>query len=84
LFNKPLPEKIEIGTIILFLGFIPKFRNLNRQSQFSGIFLFTNEARMTRPVKHLKLNKQEWISPLEQIYMSIAVYEEDVRDDTVY
>lgn len=39
---------------------------------------------MSRPVKHLKLNKTEWISPLEQIYLSIAVKEEDIRDDTEY
>lgn len=39
---------------------------------------------MTRPVKHLAFNRQEWISPLEQLYLSIAVNEEDIRDDTVY
>ena len=66
------------------IAFIPKFGCLDRQAQYHGIFMFTNHARMSRPVKHLELNREEWISPLEQLYMSIAVKEEDIRDDTVY
>jgi len=51
---------------------------------FPGVFLATNEARFLRPVKNLRLNKIEWISPFEQIHLSIACTENDIRDDTDY
>ncbi len=37
-----------------------------------------------RPVKHLRADAVEWISPFEQVYLSIACSEEDIRNDTEY
>lgn len=48
----------------LEIGYVPKL-NLEKQNIFPGIFLHTNEARFVRPVKHLKLNALEWITPFE-------------------
>ncbi len=67
------------------VAFLPRSPHLNkRQAQFPGLFLFTTQARLCRPVRHLQLNLPEWISPLEQLHLSIAVKEEDFRDDTEY
>jgi len=74
--DKPVPEKMEIG-------YIPPSPFI-KGTQFPGIFLFTIEARFMRPVKNLKLNKLEYIGPLEQIYLSIACVEEDIRNDTTH
>lgn len=75
--KKPLPSKLEVALI-------PRFQHMDCQQQFPGIYLFTNHARLSRPVKHLVLNREEWISPLEQLYLSIAVNEQDIRDDSQY
>jgi DNA-directed RNA polymerase I subunit RPA2 len=63
--------------------YIPRSK-LQRTPVFPGIFISTEEARLVRPVKHLQLNHVEWISPLEQLTMSIACSEVDVRTDTQY
>jgi len=74
--GKLVPEKMEIG-------YIPPSPYI-KSVQYPGIYLSTIEARFMRPVKNLALNKIEWIGPLEQIYMSIAVVEEDIRADTTH
>ena len=74
--GKPVPEKMEIG-------YIPP-SPFQKGVQYPGIYLYTVEARFMRPVKNLSLNKVEWIGPLEQIYMSIACVEEDIREDTTH
>lgn len=51
---------------------------------FPGIYINDTEARLMRPVKNLKSGLIEYISPLEQINMSIAVTQADIRSDTVY
>ena len=58
--------------------------HLMRTPVFPGVFISTEEARLVRPVKNLKLNTTEWISPLEQHNMSIACSETDIRTDTQY
>ena len=58
---KDVPETIEIG-------FIPKSVH-SVSLQYPGIFLFTCIARMVRKVKNLSLNKEEYIGPLEQIFL---------------
>lgn len=67
----------------LEIGYVPK-SPLEKQNIFPGIFLATNEARFVRPVKHLRLNALEWITPFEQVHFSIACLEEDIRNDTEY
>ena len=74
--SKLVPAKMEIG-------YIPP-SPFHKGVQYPGIFLYTVEARFMRPVKNLALNQVEWIGPLEQIYMSIACVEEDIRQDTTH
>ena len=56
--DKLVPYQLEIG-------YIPK-TYLEKNPNVPGLYLFTNEARFLRPVKHLRLNEIEWISPFEQ------------------
>lgn len=65
------------------IGYVPK-TYLSKNPTYPGVYLATNEARFVRPVRHLKLNKIEWISPFEQPWLSIACMEEDIRNDTEY
>ena len=67
----------------LEIGLIPKGK-FEKTVQFPGLYLSTREARMIRPVKNLLLNREELISPFEQVYLSIACSEEDIRSDTAY
>ena len=46
---------------------------------YPGIWLFTGPGRLTRPVISLKDNEREWIGPMEQIHMSIAVGNENKK-----
>ena len=45
----------------------------NVPAQYPGLFLFTNAARMMRPVINLAMQKIELIGTFEQIYMEICV-----------
>lgn len=74
--TKNVPETLEIG-------FIPK-SVYNVSLQYPGIFLFTCIARMVRKVKNLSLNQEEYIGPLEQIYLDIACLPEDIRSETTH
>ena len=73
---KDVPETIEVG-------FVPKSVH-SVSLQYPGIFLFTCIARMVRKVKNLSLNKEEYIGPLEQIYLDIACLPEDIRPETTH
>lgn len=72
-----LPQYLEIG-------FIPNKPHLKIQNVMPGVFLQTCEARLLRPVKNLLHNAIEWVTPFEQVYLSIACVEEDIRTDTAY
>lgn len=74
--QKHVPETLEIG-------FIPKSGS-SVSLQFPGVFLFTCLARMIRKVKNLQLNKEEYIGPLEQIYLDIACLPDDIRPETTH
>lgn len=50
---------------------MPKKKNV--PAQYPGLFLFTNAARMMRPVINLATQKIELIGTFEQIYMEICV-----------
>lgn len=51
---------------------------------FPGIFMASTVARFIRPVMNLEVGGTEWIGPLEQLNMSIACQEEDIRSDTTH
>ena len=41
-------------------------------------------SRFVRPVQNLVVGATEWIGPLEQLALSIATLEEDIRPDTTH
>ena len=47
-------------------------------SQFPGLFLFTGNARMMRPVLNLAHGKIELIGTFEQVYLNVAISSEEV------
>ena len=51
---------------------------------FPGIFLSSQPSRFVRPVKNLVHGGIEFIGPLEQVNLSIAVQEEDLRSDSTH
>ena len=44
-----------------------------------GIWLFTGPGRLTRPVVAISDEKREWVGPMEQIHMRIAVGNEHIK-----
>lgn len=62
-----VPVELEIGYIPNSIG-----------GQYPGIYMFSQAARMYRPVKYLPLEKQDFVGPFEQPYMSIAVTEPEI------
>lgn len=51
---------------------------------FPGVFMSSQVARFVRPVQNLTVGGVEWIGPLEQVNLSIATLEEDIRPDTTH
>lgn len=49
-------------------------------AQYPGLFLFTNAARMTRPVINLSAKEREFIGTFEQVYMDICVVPEEAYE----
>jgi DNA-directed RNA polymerase I subunit RPA2 len=47
---------------------------------YPGLFLFTESARLVRPVIHRETGHTEMIGPMEQPFMDIACLDEDVRE----
>ncbi|KAI9673892.1 MAG: DNA-directed RNA polymerase I subunit RPA2 [Caeruleum heppii] len=62
-----VPLELEVGYISHSL-----------RGQYPGIYLFSGEARMIRPVQYLALEKSDFVGPLEQPHMSIAVRETEI------
>lgn len=62
-----IPVELEIGLV----------PNSNR-GIYPGLFLFSQAARMMRPVKYLPLNKKDYVGPFEQPFMDIACVATDV------
>ncbi|KAF2160525.1 hypothetical protein M409DRAFT_28909 [Zasmidium cellare ATCC 36951] len=58
----------------LEIGYIP----LSNGGQYPGVYMFSEAARMIRPVKYLPLEKQDMVGPFEQPFMSIACTEPEV------
>ncbi|OQR94074.1 DNA-directed RNA polymerase I subunit RPA2 [Thraustotheca clavata] len=51
---------------------------------FPGLFLSADAARFIRPVKQLNTDLVEFIGPMEQVFMNIAVLPADVRPSTTH
>ncbi|EMF13019.1 DNA-directed RNA polymerase I subunit beta [Sphaerulina musiva SO2202] len=58
----------------LEIGYVP----LSAGGQYPGVYMFSEAARMIRPVKYLPLEKLDHIGPFEQPYMSIACTEPEI------
>ncbi|KAH6659944.1 RNA polymerase Rpb2 [Truncatella angustata] len=58
----------------LEIGFVPS----SNGGTYPGIFMSSEPARMIRPAKYLPLEKEDFVGPLEQPYMSIACTEPEV------
>jgi len=55
-----------------------------KEKFYPGIFLATTPARFVRPVMNLEFGGIEFIGPLEQVNLSIACLEEDLRSDSTH
>ncbi|KAI9840719.1 MAG: DNA-directed RNA polymerase I subunit RPA2 [Sclerophora amabilis] len=58
----------------LEIGYVPR----SNGGQYPGIFLFSQQARFIRPVKYLPLEKEDYVGPFEQPFMSIACTEPEI------
>jgi DNA-directed RNA polymerase I subunit RPA2 len=65
--NKGVPVELEIGYVPLSTG-----------GQYPGVYMFSQAARMYRPVKYIPLEKQDFVGPFEQPFMSIACTEPEI------
>ena len=59
----------------LEVGYIPNASG----GQYPGVYIFSQSARMIRPVKYLPLDKQDFIGPFEQPFMSVACTEDEIE-----
>lgn len=59
------------------LAYIPK---TNNPGSYPGLYIFTQPGRLIRPVMQLDSSRIEWIGPMEQVYMDIAVLKEDINN----
>jgi DNA-directed RNA polymerase I subunit RPA2 len=62
-----IPTELEIG-------YVPN----SNGGQYPGIYMFSQAARMYRPVKYLGLEKTDYVGPFEQPFMDIACLEQDL------
>lgn len=49
---------------------------------YGGLYIFTDAARVVRPVLHRATGKVEMIGPMEQPFLDIACLPEDIREGT--
>lgn len=63
-----VPKELEVG-------YIPNAIS----GQYPGVYIFSQAARMIRPVKYLPLDKNDYIGPFEQPYMSVACTEKEIE-----
>ncbi|XP_077268648.1 RNA polymerase I subunit Rpl135 isoform X1 [Temnothorax americanus] len=68
--GREVPSTLEIALV-------PK---KNVPAQYPGLFLFTNAARMMRPVINLATQKVELIGTFEQVYMEICVIPQEAYE----
>ncbi|KAF2495544.1 beta and beta-prime subunits of DNA dependent RNA-polymerase [Lophium mytilinum] len=58
----------------LEVGYVPN----SNGGQYPGVYIFSQSARMYRPVKYLPLDKLDYVGPFEQPYMSIACTDPEI------
>ncbi|EEP76217.1 DNA-directed RNA polymerase I polypeptide 2 [Uncinocarpus reesii 1704] len=58
----------------LEVGYVPN----SNGGQYPGVYLFSQCARMYRPVKYLPLDKLDYVGPFEQPFMEIACVPSDI------
>lgn len=58
----------------LEIGYVPG----SNGGQYPGVYMFSQIARMYRPVKYLPLDKLDYVGPFEQPYMSIACTDAEI------
>lgn len=63
-----IPKELEIGYIPISNG-----------GQYPGIYMFSQSARMYRPVKYLPLDTHDFVGPFEQPFMNIACVPEEIK-----
>lgn len=59
---------------LLEIGYVPP----SKGGSYPGIFMSSSPSRMVRPVKYLPLEKEDYVGPYEQPYMSIACVDNEV------
>ena len=59
----------------LEVGYVPNAEG----GQYPGIYIFSQAARMVRPVKYLPLEQRDFVGPFEQPFMSIACTENEIE-----
>ena len=59
----------------LEIGYIPCLKG----GQYPGIYISSQASRMIRPVRYLPLEKQDFVGPFEQPFMSIACTESEIE-----
>ncbi|EHK97205.1 putative DNA-directed RNA polymerase I subunit RPA2 [Glarea lozoyensis 74030] len=62
-----VPKELEIG-------YVPN----SRGGAYPGIYMSSGPSRFIRPVKYLPLDKEDFVGPQEQPFMSIAVTEPEI------
>lgn len=58
----------------LEIGYVPN----SNGGQYPGVYMFSQSARMFRPVKYLPLDKLDYVGPFEQPFMSIACTDAEI------
>jgi DNA-directed RNA polymerase I subunit RPA2 len=58
----------------LEIGYVPN----SEGGQYPGVYMFSQSARMYRPVKYLPLGKLDYVGPFEQPFMSIACTDPEI------
>lgn len=58
----------------LEIGYVPT----SNGGQYPGVYMFSQSARMFRPVRYLPLDKVDYVGPFEQPFMSIACTEPEI------
>ncbi|KAF3937034.1 hypothetical protein ABW19_dt0210370 [Dactylella cylindrospora] len=59
----------------LEIGYVP----VSNGGQYPGVYLFSQEARMIRPVKYIPLKKEDFVGPFEQPFLEIAVTDPEIK-----
>ncbi|KAK9466697.1 hypothetical protein V1512DRAFT_239075 [Lipomyces arxii] len=63
-----VPRELEIGLVPPSNG-----------GQFPGLYMFSSQMRMLRPVKYLPLDSEDLVGPFEQVYMDIACTSPEIK-----